>query len=447
MKTKKMFLLFLVIFSVLSYCNPSALFKGYVFDRKSKYPVSNAEIECGGKLTFTDGKGYFEFRNLIIGNLIIRIKAPDFQDYNDIVKISHGTNSQNFFMEQRPVMVKARGIVENEDTGLGVSNINVSFDNIMSQTDEYGEFFVNDLTPGKYIVKIQHPDYEKYLEEVNVNEANVNNFKFFLKPLVRYGKVIGEIRNIEGDLVMDAQVVIDSNQPVNVSGGKYVFEDIVRGKHRLVIYSDSYEPYEEYIIVEESSKVRTILKKDPDFRFGEFEKKKEQDKSVKNITNSVKGSLEGLVRDAGTFRFISGVTLTIGDKYTVSGNDGSYFFHDLEPGEHIMSIISSEYGVYNADIVIKPGAGIFNISLKKDERDSLIFGKIWDRKTQKPVIGAKVVIGNTQINTDEKGFYQAKVDLDDYVEVKVYIGHIMFFRKIVYINSNKVKNDIFLEVE
>jgi hypothetical protein len=76
-----------------------------------------------------------------------------------------------------------------------------------------------------------------------------------------------------------------------------------------------------------------------------------------------------------------------------------------------------------------------------------MFGKVWDKKTQKPVIGAKVIIGNTDMKTDEKGFYQAKVELDDYVEVKVYIGHIMFFRKVVYINSNKVKNDIFLEVE
>jgi hypothetical protein len=363
MKTKKMFLLFLVIFSVLSYCNPSALFKGYIFDRKSKYPINNAEIECGGKITFSDSKGFFELKNLIIGNLIIRVKASEFLDYNDIVKITHGSNSQNFFMERRPVMVKARGIIENEDTGLGVSNINISFDNIMSQTDEYGEFFINNLNPGKYIVKIQHADYEKYLEEVTVNEANVNNFKFFLKPLVRYGKIIGEIRNIEGDLVLDAQIVVGNNQPVKVSGGKYVFEDIVRGKHRIVIYSDSYEPYEEYVVVEESTKIRTILKKDPEFRYGEFEKKRNNNREIKNVTNSVKGSLEGIVRDADTLKTISGVTITIEDKYTVSGKDGSYYFHDIEPGEYTMSIISSDYGVYNADIIIRPGAGIFNISL------------------------------------------------------------------------------------
>ena len=429
------------------FSDPSGYFKGFVFDRKSKYPIANAQLELSGRVSFTDNKGFFEFRNLIVGNLILKITSESHNDVVELVKISNGTNSQNFYMEPKAVKVNVRGKIENIDTGLGVPNVNIAFDNVMSQTDDYGEFYMDNMKPGRYVVRIQDPDYEKYIDEINVTDAQTNNFKFLLKPLVRYGKIIGEIRNSGGELVESAQVVVGNNQPVEVSGGKFVLEDIVQAKYRLIVYADGYEPYEEWIMVEELTRAKVILQRDRDFKYADLKDDKKKFSSPQHAGVVKKfGSLEGYVRDAKDFKLLQGVTLVLGEKYTVSGPDGMYYFNNIDPGNYTLSIISKKHGVYAADIYIKPGAGIFNISLKDEEKEGVIFGKVFEKSSNKAIIDAKVEINGKSVKTDDKGYYEFKVKREDYSEIKVFLGRVQIYRKIIYITKEKTRHDIFVEV-
>ncbi|MFA7577883.1 MAG: carboxypeptidase regulatory-like domain-containing protein [Candidatus Muiribacteriota bacterium] len=440
------FLLFISVISAFS--NPSGNFRGHIMNRQNRYPVKDAYVEIGGKILYTDSNGFFDFKNLVTGNLIIKIAHNEYKDYVDLVKIEHGTNSQNFYIEPKPKMVRIRGMIENQDTGLGVSNINVSLDNIMTQTDSYGQFIIEGIIPGKYIAKVQDADYERLLEEITVTDSDVNNIKFFVKPLIRYGKVFGEIRDDRGTLIENAQVTIGNNQSINVTGGKFVAEEIVRGKYRMVVYSDGYEPYEEYINIDEVSQIRIRLAKDEKQQVAALRNNNRTSSTNQSgVAVGTKGSLEGFVRDADNFEYLSGVTLSIGDRYTVSGSDGMYYFHNLNPGDYTLNIISKEYGIYAADIKIQPGNGVFNISLKKSFREALIYGKVIDKKTQKPVIGATVTLDGKPVKTDIRGFYQFKVEKDQYYEVKVVIGRIDFYRDITHVTSDRQQKDIFLEVE
>lgn len=216
----------------------------------------------------------------------------------------------------------------------------------------------------------------------------------------------------------------------------------------MVVYSDGYEPYEEYINIDEVSQIRIRLAKDEKQQVAALRNNNRTSSTNQSgVAVGTKGSLEGFVRDADNFEYLSGVTLSIGDRYTVSGSDGMYYFHNLNPGDYTLNIISKEYGIYAADIKIQPGNGVFNISLKKSFREALIYGKVIDKKTQKPVIGATVTLDGKPVKTDIRGFYQFKVEKDQYYEVKVVIGRIDFYRDITHVTSDRQQKDIFLEVE
>jgi protocatechuate 3,4-dioxygenase beta subunit len=319
----------------------------------------------------------------------------------------------------------------------------------MATTDENGNFYFEKIKPGKYIVRIKHEDYEKFIDEVEVTNADINNFKFELNPLVRYGKIIGEIRNEDGDLVGNAQIIIGNNQPIEVSGGKFVAENIIRGKYKLIVYADGYEPYEDRIIVKDLTRVRIILKRDTSFRYKSFISKRNKGKSEEKEIPATKGygSVEGMIRDEDTLKPIKGVTVSLAGQYMVTGEDGMYYFNKIIPGQYSMSIIAKGYGVYAADIYVKEGYGIFNISLKKNENESVLYGKVYEKRTNRPIEGARVYVGRDLCKTDKSGFFSFKVKQDDYVELKVYIGKVLMYKKIVYIKSNRVKHDVFLEVE
>ncbi|MGM0608050.1 MAG: carboxypeptidase regulatory-like domain-containing protein [Candidatus Muiribacteriota bacterium] len=446
-KTIIVFLLFILI--IYSYSSPSASIKGHIINRVNRNPVEEAQVEIGGRIYYTDSNGYYEFKNIVIGNLIAKVSHPDFSEYIDLVKIEHGTNSRNFHIEPRPVTVKVRGVVENEDTRIGVANINVSFDNIMAQTDSMGRFYMDGLTPGKYIVRIDHPDYKRLLDEVEITDADINNVKLFLEPFNRYGRVIGEIRNSGGDLIESAQVTIGDKEPANLQGGKFVLEDILMDEHKMIVYADGYKPYEEYIKVEDVTQAKVILTKDARFQMGDNAKEKESatKKDKQDYPEGARGSLEGFVRDAETHEFLPGITLALAGNHTVSDKDGMYYFNNIKPGDYTLNIIAGDYGVFEADIEIKPGTGVFNISLQKSSADALIYGKVIDKKTQRPVIDASVMLSGKRVQTDNRGFYQFKVNKNDYYELKVNIGGTDFYREIIQINSDRQQKDIFLEVK
>ncbi len=116
------------------------------------------------------------------------------------------------------------------------------------------------------------------------------------------------------------------------------------------------------------------------------------------------GSLSGFVQDAETGDYLEGANISLGDKTTMSLENGSYNILDIVTGTNQLLTASLQgYETYSGSIDIYSGERTRTIYLEKET--GTISGYVYDVSTSQPVSGVQISIENRNTYSGDNGYY------------------------------------------
>lgn len=235
-------------------------------------PVSNAKVilinegndETGSSdITYTNPKGQFYFVNKPPGIYSIIIQKEGYLPYQDtitstfserkIIKISL-TKSDTF---EPDVIYLAKntgniyGSVICEQTLEPISDALVVIDDKFVQTNEQGNFKLENIGVGPKIIKVQKNGYEKLEKEITIS-VKPQNAIIYLKKIIKYGTILGKvkIRGKKDNECPPIKVYLAGKTTTTDKYGKFKFENIVSGNYPIIMIYNKKEVYNEIIKVD-----------------------------------------------------------------------------------------------------------------------------------------------------------------------------------------------------
>lgn len=126
----------------------------------------------------------------------------------------------------------------------------------------------------------------------------------------------------------------------------------------------------------------------------------------KKKKNPEVGTINGIVKDKITGRPISGVSIIVGKHSSKTGSDGKYSISQVKAGTRQLKTTKKGYGQYTTKVDIKDkGDLIHNIKLVS-VKDGSLEGQVTRKKTEELLTGVRLIIGDQEVITDEKGYYR-----------------------------------------
>lgn len=133
---------------------------GIVADSVTGSPVSSVLVSLDGDLRHTDTNGYFMFAGLSPSSYNITFEKEGYRKTMSTVILSVGDNELNVRLV--PLAAPAAslyGVVTDAMTGLPISGVRVSIDNLATYTNANGEYLFEGLAPGAYVVVFSKEGY------------------------------------------------------------------------------------------------------------------------------------------------------------------------------------------------------------------------------------------------------------------------------------------------
>jgi len=125
------------------------------------------------------------------------------------------------------------------------------------------------------------------------------------------------------------------------------------------------------------------------------------------------GTLSGDIYFIGTTIQISGVSVDVSGKESVSSSEGAYRIEDLSAGGHIVKAEKKGFDSYSSTITLSGGSDVLDISMSSSVYTGRIYGTINGEYTGDPKSGFTVVVLNpdsteSQLTStsDAKGYFQ-----------------------------------------
>jgi len=301
---------------------------GFVTDLITWDPVEGAKV-CvsydfmpkvrGGKdsvvkremCDFTDETGVYYIEGIPAGSLQVMVKAAEYYPVIIDVEIFAGETTQADF-ELNPCVNGAtgalKGVVLDGITGEFLDGAKVVVkvlhnsrcDELASgevrgffgETDENGEYYIDDIPVGEHKVAAKARGYEVAIEEVVIvlDETTTQNFELIPCDSLDKGRVSGIVTDGEtAEPIKDAKVFIKIKDYLQGCGypllktttredGSYIFDDVRAGTHRIVSMARGYKKFigDVTVVADEITEFDIALEKK---------------------WSSVKGSVSGIVVD------------------------------------------------------------------------------------------------------------------------------------------------------
>ena len=140
---------------------------GSVVNESTGEPMRGAMVEFqqpSARSTMTDSAGHFEIDDLVAGNAIVTTKRPGFRFTNGQQRITIGSSTAPVTLKLAPLS-KISGRVTDRD-GEPIDGVQIQCSQIVvidgrrmytqmpgASTDETGQFLIEDLPPGTYVVR------------------------------------------------------------------------------------------------------------------------------------------------------------------------------------------------------------------------------------------------------------------------------------------------------
>lgn len=159
-----------------------ALYDGFVYDDYGQ-PVKNATVTFGNRTMKTDEFGYFDLGVVEFGDYELYIYADEMWDYQEFITITGpGKTRSTIYMEGYPETGDLEGlVVDEEGDPIPVATITIPTYGYERLSGPNGEFYIFDMDPGEYTVKVSKEGYITKEVKVYITAGETEKWTITLK--------------------------------------------------------------------------------------------------------------------------------------------------------------------------------------------------------------------------------------------------------------------------
>lgn len=328
---------------------------------------------------FTDPDGGYLIGGIAPGHYTIYVHAPDYQAYaQGVVVHANQTTVVDITLLSEPGSLT--GTVTNITTqepiaGVHVEVIDQGLAIASALTNDDGEYLIEGLAPGNYIVEASNQNYQHQLiaAQITANQITVNDFSLEPNP----GTVTGTVMSAEGNPIAQAVVRIERDgvmiaTTLSDAEGKFLITGITPGSYSAQALADNFQSAREGVVVaaNETSDVTFVLALSP-------------------------GSLSGTIQSETTSDPLIGASLRVEKDglivaHALTDSNGAYRIDGLAPSTYTVFAESKDFQSAYIGVTIAPNENsMLNFSLNDSPGD--VFGVIRD-SANNPIPGATVKV-------------------------------------------------------
>jgi protocatechuate 3,4-dioxygenase beta subunit len=250
--------------------------------------------------------------------------------------------------------------------------------------DPVGRYKIEGLLSGTYTLIVTYCRYEEARRRVVVKPGEVKEENFALVPIP--ARIKGKITDRKtGRALRGAEVVVEGDPPIRVSAneeGRYEIDQLSPGSYTLMVSHRGYQKVVRRVEVEA----------------GEV---KEENFALVPIPARIKGK----ITDRKTGRALRGAEVVVERDPPIralADEEGRYEINQLSPGSYTLMVSHPGYQRVRRRVEVEAGE-------VKEENFALvpiparIEGRITDRKTGRPLRGARVVVREVSVKVFANG--------------------------------------------
>lgn len=254
--------------------------KGYVTDKDTGDGIKDVMVvvlDEDEKIqrTRTDNNGRYTLLDVPVGEYTLEFSHDDYHSVlrYDIEVEEDKVTSVNIIMEKVEHEVgNVSGKVTTEEDGEPIRGVKVLVHDgeeavVRTITGRNGEYSLNDLPAGKYILEFSHDDYETVTRRVIVYDDETSKVNITMSPkYIEEGSISGKV-TIEGSRtgIRDVLVRVYDGEDLIARtltnrNGEYVINDLPAGRYTLEFSHDDYETVVKRAIVKDNTETEVDIK-------------------------------------------------------------------------------------------------------------------------------------------------------------------------------------------
>jgi len=391
--------------------NPASI-SGRVTDLEGE-PIPNAIInildqtETNFRTASTDIDGFYSLENLLSGNLTIVVTAENYANLITAITLSPDDqlNNIDFQLSQNSGGISGEAI--DSSTGEPISGATVIVRDISGEgvfinstvTDLFGNFIIEDLAPGNYIVTYWADEYETADIGVTVISDEIRDSSIVLRNEI--GSISVEIVDEDGEPITDdnLQVRLFDSAGIKLQtliasqDGTFQLTNLTPGTYFINVEAPNYAATTSSVQVEafEATQVRTVLERTSFTLNGVV--------TLEETGEAVQGSLI-VVRDTDQVIIST----------DVSDVNGEFLIPNLPIQPLIVTVNNQEFGI-DSTLIVPDSEEELEIALELTSEVGTVTGYISNITNSEDIAGAVIRIFDetnalvTSIVTDSSGFY------------------------------------------
>jgi len=341
---------------------------GHVKDKETEDPL-HAEITIKGDsnhtyTTETDREGYYEQQLEHGGEYTVIAEAEGYHTEDERVYVEKGDEKQVDFNLEKKGGEKTilKGHTKEKDSGEHVAHADVIIKkgefhaNTTSNKEGYYEFTLEE--GGEYTIVAEKEGYERYEEEVYVEEGKENTHNIPLKKKAgETSWIFGHVKDKDTEEpIKHAEITIKKGDVKYTTytndDGYYVQELEEGGVYAVIAEKEGYNSEDAEVYVEDGNEERQ------DFFLEREYKGKRLFGFIKHLGHAVKGAIVKLIGNNCNCSFTA-----------ESGEEGGYEINNIPAGEYTMVVEKDGYQRFEETVVIpEEGDGKeFNVELTSEE--------------------------------------------------------------------------------
>jgi hypothetical protein len=164
------------------------------------------------------------------------------------------------------------------------------------------------------------------------------------------------------------------------------------------------------------------------------------------VENKNEARLSGVTANSVSRALLPNVVVTVGDRYTLTNDEGFFTFPLLEPGVYKITAVKEGFETYLDTISVEPGEENLKLSLVPEQHDATCVCRVYETGTGNPVSKAWITIGDRTGITDEKGYLRLEnITLLSENTIMAGAYGFMTYERIIPLEKGVVKVDVYLK--
>jgi len=315
--------------------------------------------------------------------------------------------------EALPKLASVYGVVTFRKTGAPLGGVKISVDGITTYTNASGEYLIENVTPGNYLMTLEKEGYELLWDWVTILAgANEINAEMTLVPALM-ASLHGYVTDVEtGAAIFGAEITVveltdfmEANVYKTTIGtnGFYSLENMLFENSPIVVD-----------ISVEAAGYDLIKLKDVGLAEGDNELNFKMTVPPPKFAN-----FRGLVLDAPTNAPLEGVLVNMNGLTAYTGTDGWFEFTDVIAKRYTIELSREGYEAKSFEYTLREGDIEYPVPIKMTRIEAYaarLYGYVTDNETGKPVLGADITVyqdydmetATYRYLTAEDGYYELR---------------------------------------